>query len=389
MSQLNTVKNKTNADQIYYDVLVSNFQSTTTTPAVFQFNESRTTPYLLVPEDYNLSILRFSVDTGTMPLFIPSIQPNQGDVNLTIYSVCLECNGATSGQVFVEWIAQDKQAIIPSSPSQTFNGVQINDTGYYNCYSYQFFIELVYRAFVNAYNLLLTNATALGVVLPSIYPPIINWDSSSSRAVIYMDVDGYDITLPSPITIFMNAPIFALFNSFPATYEGYEGIVLGKNFRILGTDIGATNIQPIIPPSVPPAVQPPSWNAIVIYQEYSTQTAWSPIQAIVFTSNTLPVEPNQVSTPLQFSNNLQTVFSGNNSNTQNIITDLVSDTGLYRSNLYYVPTSEYRLITLRGNTPLYNLDINIYYRLKNSQLIPFRLSSGGAVSLKLAFLRKK
>ena len=113
MSQLNPVKNASKADQIYFDITVSNFQSTTTQPPVFYFNEQRTTPFVMNPEDYYLSILRFTVETGTLPVFIPSIKPNSPNNADTIYSVCLEWEDSatgtiyTSGQNFVQYIPQD------------------------------------------------------------------------------------------------------------------------------------------------------------------------------------------------------------------------------------------------------------------------------------------
>ena len=84
MSQLNEVKNNAAPDQIYFDVTVSNFQSTTTQPPVFFFDEQRTMPFISKPEDYYLSILRFTMETASLPVFIPSITPAQGDLNKTI-----------------------------------------------------------------------------------------------------------------------------------------------------------------------------------------------------------------------------------------------------------------------------------------------------------------
>jgi hypothetical protein len=80
--------------------------------------------------------------------------------------------------------------------------------------------------------------------------------------------------------------------------------------------------------------------------------------------------------------------STQNNATANIITDLVSDTGEYKPNLVYLPTAQYRYITLFGNTPLVNLDIQIFYKLRDGTLVPFRLTSGGTVTVKLAFIKK-
>lgn len=392
MSQFNVIKNDTNPDQVYYDVTVTNFQSTTTQPPVFYYNEQRDMPFVSVPEDYYMSILRFTVDTGTLPVFIPSIQPNQGNVNQTIYSVTLSYTYLAVtyvAQEFLQWVPQDLSAPIPIPPNQTATGTQVNDTGYYNCYSYTFFLAIVGKAFEDAFNNLSAQVVAVGGVLPSIEPPYIDWDTTASSGTLFADVLGYD-TNPNagytPILCYMNAPLFSLFESFPARYLGYELTPLnvqGRNFQLLPFNKGATNLQLITPVNGDPV-----WTAICLYQECSTTSAWTPIQSLVFISNTLPINPNQVSTPLIFNNGSQISLGGNNSGIANIITDLVSDTGSYRPNLVYLPSAQYRYITLFGNRPLFNIDLEIFYRLRTGNLIPFRLQSGGTVTIKIAFIKK-
>ena len=394
MSQFNVVKNDSNPDQVYFDVTVTNFQSTTTNPPVFYYNEQRTMPFVSVPEDYYLSILRFTVDTGTIPVFIPSIQPNQGNRNLTIYSVTLAYTylGTTYvAQEFLDWVPQDLSAPAPVPPNQSQTGTQINDTGYYNCYSYTYFLAIVGKAFEDAFVNLKNQVTVAGggAVFPSDEPPYIDWDTTSSSGTLFADVLGYDTNPNSgytPIGIFMNAPLFSLFESFPARYLGYELTPLnvqGRNFQLLPFNKGATNLQIITPVNGDPV-----WTAICLYQECSTTSAWTPIQSLVFISNTLPINPNQVSTPLIFNNGAQLSLGGNNSAISNIITDLTSDTGSYRPNLVYLPSAQYRYITLYGNRPLFNIDLEIFYRLRTGQLIPFRLQSGGSVTIKIAFIKK-
>lgn len=389
MSQLNVVKNSSSADQIYFDVTITNFQSTTTIPPLFYYNEQRTMPFVACPEDYYLSILRFTLETGTLPIFIPTIQPNQGNRNLTIYSVTLEYNYLGTdyyAQEFIQWVPQDKSAEIPPPPNATATGIQVNTTGYYNCYSYQWWLSLVAEAFIVAFANLDAQVTGAGGTLPSTYPPYINWDTSSSSAVLYADVAGYDQNpniLIEQIGIYMNAPLFNLFNSFPSIYLGYVQVLAGKNFQLVVVNIGSTNLQ-----VVTPANGDPQWTAINTYQEYSTIAQWTPITAMVFTSNTLPIQPNQVSTPLVYNNGSQLQFGGNNSDIANIITDLVSNDGQYRPNLVYLPQAQYRYITLYGNRPLFNLDLQIFYRLKTGELVPFRIGSGESVTIKIAFIKK-
>ena len=397
MSQLNDRVNNTNADYIYYDVVVSNLQSTTSVPRVFQYTDTRTIPFLKVPEDYNMSIVRFTLDTASLPVFIPLIQPNQGNRDLTVYSVTLSYAGQDF-QTFVDWNPQLTTAPLPPAPNQTYNGLQYNQDGYYNCYSYSWFIERVYAAFVTSFNALVaagigvTKATA-PLFATGTFAPIINWDSTTNSAVMFADGEWYDVLDEfgnGVISVFMNAPLFELFNSFPATNFGYTGVVNGKNVRLPFTDIGGTNMQNIIPPGQPvPAAGSgyKFWRAITWYQEQSTISSWSSILSIVFTSNTLPVEPNQVSTPVVYNNGVIVQASGSNADLANVITDLASNDGNYRPNLVYNPSAEYRRITLRGNRPLYSIDLSIFYKLRTGELVPFTLLSNESATVKLLFQR--
>ena len=386
MSYLNETKRDNQPDNLYFDLLITNTSSTTTKPKPFSYNENRAIPYIMCPELYELSVTRFTIDTGLVPVFIPSLEPNQSDENLTAYSVTLTYDGYEE-EVPITWIPQDKSASIPNPPSECYNGHANLDTGYYNCYSYTYFCYLVYEALVQAHIGLKAQLALAGNddLDGSLYAPIITWDSTSNSAVIYANVNYFDVSEPLHIGIYFNAPLYSLFSSFPATYLGYEGVTNGKNYKLTVTDIGGTNSQIITVPRSSPAV---TWTAITLYQEYSTTESWSPITAIVFCSNTLPIVPTQVSTPFIYDeNNLQKI-QGSDSATSNIITDIVSNTGLYRPNLVYSPTAEFRRISMTGNTPLTNIDLQIYYRLRTGHLIPFTLNSGGSVTVKLSFFKK-
>jgi hypothetical protein len=323
------------------------------------------------------------------------------------------------------FIPQDRTTgITPSPPSTTSNGLQNNDTGYYNVYSYQYIAYLVTETFKTALASLVANVIAGGSTMPTydIYapnqnatappavtpvtltsdnlPPLFQWDTSSDTGSIFA-IPQYDLNPAvnpglsgnNPIKIYFNAPMFYLFQSFPATIFGYSNVGGDENFQIEVVNQGGLNTQLITPPEYD--VVNPAWTTpplsipyISTYQETSTIGALSPITAIVFTSNTMPITPNQVSTPLILFNNQQIGFQGNNADIANIVTDLVSSTGAYRPSLVYEPQAQYRLITLNGNRPLFNLDLQIFYRLRNGSLVPFRLASGGSVTIKLAFLKK-
>ena len=389
MSQLDAVLNKSKAANIYYDISVTNLQNSNTRPQPFQYQDTRTIPFLMRPDEYEMSIIRFSCGTSSLPVFIPQIQPNQGDRDLTIYSVTLR-NQGFEVQTFINWNPQEVGVPLPPTPLQTANQRQFNQEGYYNCYSYTWFIERIYAALVTSFDALTLLVVGAGLVMPSIYPPLISWDPTTNSATLYGDTEGYDVNpaiLADPIEVYMNSALFSLFNSFPAIYRG-DTAAAGKNFQIPFVDIGGTNCTQIIPPGqpVPPAgYQYTNYRAIVWSQEQGTTASWSPILAVVFTSNTLPIESNQVSTPVVFSDNQNVILGGNNSAFEQIVTDILSEDGNYRPSLVYNPSAEYRMISLRGNRPLYSIDLNIFYRLNTGELVPLRLRSSESCTVKILF----
>jgi hypothetical protein len=384
MSQLNQELNDSLPAHIYYDLQISNFDTITQKPQQFHYNNANSIAYLQNPELYDLAIQKFQIDTGTAPVFIPSIERNQPDINKTIYSVTL---GVTindvsyySDQISVMWIPQDLTADVPVPTNRTDDGFQDNHGGYYFCYSYAWFTNLVNLAYANALISLIANTT--GIVDADVNPPKIYWENSSASAVLLAQLAHYNLGDPDHYSIFMNTALNNLYNSFNATLETYNSGI-GANYRIYSSQtFGDINVVDL------PDNDGTNDYYIKMTQEYSTIMSWAPFSAIVFTSNTIPVLPNIVNPTLIYSNN-QIVSSGStDTNSESIITDLTSSDGQYRGGMTYVPSAEYRRITLFGNQPISNLDLNIYFRTKLGNLVPFRLSSGGSVMLKLGFFKK-
>ena len=112
-------------------------------------------------------------------LFIPSIEPNQANRDLTVYTVTLQYKTYIA-EVPIYWIPQDTSATVPPPPSSCYNSHANLDTGYYNCYNYTYFCYLIYEALVSAHTTLKALATAGGDtgIDGSLYAPILTWDST-------------------------------------------------------------------------------------------------------------------------------------------------------------------------------------------------------------------
>lgn len=383
-------------EKIYFDVVISNLQTIDKPPPHLYFNETRNIPFLFNPQDYLMSIIRFSVETPTLPVFICQIQANQPNINLSIYSVSLSWTNPVTGltytkQTFVEFVPQNQAVNLPIPPSTTSTGLQDNSMGYYYIYSYQYWIYLVNQTFQTCYTALNALVVAAGAVLPSSYTPAMSFSTSSPNDIAILNVSevGYDTTLPNYIGIYMNPAMYQLFSSFPVYIKSLSGSNLGLNVQLQTTTFGGfqtinyplyNNTTGLVDPTVA---------AIQCFQEYSTIALWTPVISIVFCSNTLPIVPTNLSTPVIINNG--TIFAGsqgNNANTAPVITDIIADNGIYKPNLVYNPSAEYRWVQLFGNTPLSNLDIVCYWKGRDGVLNPFLLSSGSTATLKILFCKK-
>jgi hypothetical protein len=183
-----------------------------------------------------------------------------------------------------------------------------------------------------------------------------------------------------PIDFYMNAPLYELMGSFPALNYGYAASLAQRNFRLAFRVFGDVNNQIIVRPD------DTTWTAITSYQEWSTISAFSPILGFVFTSASLPIIPSLQSNPLLY-NNLAQATTGTNASTANIITDFIANEAFYKPNLVYLPVSQYRWIALTGTAPIQNVQVSIFYRLRDGSLQPFLINSGGSVTIKLLFKR--
>ena len=217
---------------------------------------------------------------------------------------------------------------------------------------------------------------------------------------------------PLNLRLAFNASLYSLFAGFPAT----ETIIDGERFYMLNMPkqvaslldnstipLRALPLMPYYPflydyhnnltkvfslpfPDNSISTYPLQEFFIRLKQEISTIDAWCPVSSIVFTTNQLPILASQFSSSNTIGNIPSTATIGNRFAL--VITDLMTNQQGYRPNIIYNPSAEYRRISLTGNMPIREIDINVFWRPKTGQLLPFRLQSGGSASLKLLFEKK-
>jgi hypothetical protein len=390
----------TSSDNVYYDIIVTNITSygennTYDVPPVLSFTENRTSAFLYNPHEYTFSVIRFNLDTPSLPVFCPTIVPDQTNINQTVYKIGLSFfpntgTGPLTEQTNLDYdvIAPVAYPILPLPPSSTANKLQDNSSGYYYVYSLNQVAQLVSEGLQTCWTGLLAQCVQAGFPLPG-YCPTCEYNPSTQSFSITADVE----TLGAGYFAFScNADFYSLFPSFPfqlvSSSAGLEYLFPKANGTVgyFGFNDLSTYKTVSLPMSkLPPNVHKPiSFAGVSAVQEYSTLSLLSPVMSVVFTSNDIPVVQNNISSPLLFYQNKNVTTGSVSGITNSIITDFTVD-GLYNPSITYTPTSQYREINLIGDRPLNSININVYWQNTLGELVPFRLLSGATASVKLLF----
>ena len=342
------------ADRVYYDIQLNNYDSTASQTVPVEFNERRANPFL------------------NNPVFRPSIQHNATSCNDTIYKVTIEqavyAGGVQTGSTFatqrVVWQPQDESAVIPSAPADIVGGFQNNSTGYYDSFAYSHFTNLVNVAIRQAYT---TSGGAVSACKlqfqPSsggflLYAPQGEW---RTRQSVYA-VDG------TYYKLYFNNALYELYSGFPAWIKNKN---TDYNYQLQVTSDLSTDVVD---------------GNVVVQQEYSSYILWTPVTSIVFTASNFPIRPSIVNNPLVFENGVK-LKNGVNSDTILQITDFAGATN-YKAQINYTPTI-YRWLDLVGTSPLTELSFQVWWKDRQGELNKMYLAPGASCTMKVLFSKKE
>lgn len=379
--QLSSKYDATQPYHVYYSIdLINNDVTGQRELPALRFDEIRNAPFLGAPENYFLSVVRFSLQSPTLPVFIPQVQLGQPNPNLLIYTVTMSYSFGGNTYNFQQpliYIPFDQSQPTPQPPL-TFQDLT---SEYYYMYSYQQFTGILNQAMTDCLNGLNALVVGAGGALPTTNAPFFEFDPQGYLFTLNADELGYASTLPSPISIFCNSRLHTLLSSFQfIRYGETTSIANGKNYQFMVYNNYSLN-QIILP----------TYTALQMYQENSTAGLFNPIQSIVFTTSLVPVNPENVSVPTVFGQDKRLFNVGNNSNIQPILTDFqvpFAPGNTYRPTIEYQPSGEYRLLDLYGSSPLSSLELQVYWKDNFGGIHPFYLGSGCSGNLKIMFRRK-
>lgn len=352
----------------------------------------------------------------------------------TLINYNLPSNGqADNGFSIWRWLYNDNDPagnnmLLPKiTIYKPFLSSQDITTGYYNCYTPQWWLGCVNQTIADAWDAarIGETTTAPFIVLdsgmPKLMTPIITLTGGQQVgfACLPNQVTGNGIQpiylngLSNPIQarycLFMNEPLYNLFSSFNGVYYGSDFVSI--NTALLNAspfpspfvaerasyfpDLFNYYIQPVIYDSADVTYVSPTLSYVATRSEYSPIPMWLPIQSIQFTSSLACVMPSFTNVEIPFNvSNASTLPRTclENNQVSNKITDIqvALTTGFeYKPTISYTPRGEYRFIQLLGNLPLYLIDFSISWITKYGQVVPFRLGAQCSSSLKLLFQRKR
>jgi hypothetical protein len=382
------IRNKDSAFDYYFiDLQAVNLASTLTVPQPLTFTNQRDVPFLSAPaNEFEVSIVRFQLDTSSLPVWIPTIQPASTSATQTIYSFTLSVTiGGIlyENQTFLDWQPQNLYAIQPQPPSANVPQLQDNSTGYYNTLSYEWVVYLFQQTFNACFTQLNNAVVAGGGVLPTTNPPVIVYSVDTNLMTIYADQAGYDPTVNTTdcIGIYFNAPMFGLMESFLATYLG-PNQANGKNFQLQVFSFNGTNLTYL------PTIGITQVPAVGITQTYTTVGIWNPVESINFTTNTIPINSTSILPSQVYFEGVNVGPQSGNSNIANIITSFQSPNQIYRPSISYQP-SVYRFVSLMGEEQLKLFQINCYWKDYLGQFNPFLLASSQTFSMLVMFKKRQ
>jgi len=278
-----------------------------------------------------------------------------------------------------------------------------------------------------------------GAFCNTVYPPVMKFIATESKFDIYLDSAGFGERLttftPVPYSagppvvvglpehlqmrLFFNANMFGLYANYDNTYyndrsiaglgvvpDGYVNEILPTNkafqniadFRLSPyTGVAPLGYTPVALDGT--AITPNMINRVyyLAQQDYSsTDSLWSPVSSIVFTSTLLPIKSEATGAPVVLgAGNIGFSQATVQSAFQPIITDISLDTSSgnadsYRRFIYYAPSAEYRLSDFSSSKQdIRNIDIQVFWKNRlDNQLYPINMFNLSSVSIKVMFKHK-
>lgn len=361
-------------DRIYYNIAIpgTNAALSNIVPAIYQ--EQLNQSIVNNPRDYYMAIVRFSIPTISIPIliFTPQPYPNVTQPNLGIYSVTLEYNGNFSPETFVQYVTTDPDSDPPIPP--TAQNIYWTRNLYYYMYNYVDFLTMINAALVQAF-FTIPGFPPLGSTAPFfIFTP------ETQLISLVADQDFYDLSLATPIKIYVNYSLQRFLDGIPAIF--YLKAILGRDTQFLVQD---TRNNTYLLPNKPARPPPMSAYYLIMTQNYNTLSDWNSFKSLQVVTNLVPIKNEYVPSAQIQQNNAGTL------NLVGVVTDFepILDRGAEsRTTVQFQLNGPYRLINMNDLNPLSKLDMSVYWTDEYLNRYLLYITEGQVLTIKIVFIKK-
>lgn len=370
------------SEHIYYDIRLENqFDGVDSSASQNASYNKQTSNILERQSDYELAVSFWSL-RGQIPIFVcPILEGNNNFINDTPFGVCFSFAGNDYPVRLIYTPDSTVNAPLPQAPLNN-NGVQDNSSTYYYIYTFQLFITMINTAMTTAY----TNFNAVhGGIHAS--APQFQYDAVSGLISMiaersYSQAGGASVNV--------NALLFNYLEGIRVNFNGYNQADF-KDFNFIFTEEPFNKLGFGIPPNT--VTNPPTHNKYT--QEYDVRYLWANVKSILITSSSISSRDEYLpesKNPNFINQNRNNAF---NPNTRAVLSyyDIFLDSNggggaNWRQYLYYEPKI-YKWTDLMSDSPLNNINIEIFLQLNSGELLPLSIPCQAVATIKLLFRKKK
>ena len=335
---MEVLKNTTNDnnDHIYYNMNINRREVAKNILA--EFSENRTNPILNVCDNYEMSVVRFSVPTINIPIFL--WKPNEWFISINYL------NNTFTREV--PFIANQTGTNAPK-----FFGDAI--------WHYQDFIDCINACLLLCFQDFAADPVYLTIPIAErpTEPPHMTYNGETKLLNIYFPLE-YDTTKINPIYIYFSSLLFGYFPAFQ-NYGKEINPLLSHHFKVKNN----RNNKVVV-------------NGVDYYkltEEWNEQFLWNDFQRLIFETDSIPVANE--------------LISGQKNITRKVLTDFEPLSGTNdQSNIQFYPQSNIRVYQMISGLELRQLDMRVFWQSKDGSVYPLYISGYDFLTIKLYFKKK-
>jgi hypothetical protein len=362
---LSKVEKLTAVDHKYFNLTYFNnvkpTDSTQFVPA--QVIQTYDRPIVDIPEDWNLSIARFSISSDYIGRVYQTLGTTAGN---TSFFVGLSYSGTF----------YDEPIVLPTVLSPNGQNIQV-------AYDVNSFLNIINAG----YALAQTSVAGAGGPTGTYGQVLMTYEPQNGLYTLnvpaYYGTGTVGLTAGNGIGVHMSYPLYHLFLSFN-TIVNVPLLWNNHDVTFVRYWSGNNLVNIVYPPNN--SGTGPSGGYMALAQDAPWASSIMTPTRLIITTTSIPITQEYRAQQLYSS------FGGNPGNQAlSIITDFFigEDSSIQNSNESFLYTPNLlRLSSLQGTNPIRQLDLQVYFAIADGTIFPLFLSPGDSIDVKLLFLKK-